>query len=116
MSPEQRPTIEIPERLAQLGVTAEQIEAFCRRWKIRELAVFGSVLRDDFRDDSDVDLLVTYEESTRWGAFKLVDMRDDACGLFGREVDLVERRLIARSKNFIRRREILRNARRVYAA
>jgi predicted nucleotidyltransferase len=74
-----------------VDVPQEQIEAFCRKWKIREFALFGSVLRDDFRPDSDVDVLVEFEEDARLSLFDFVRMQDELGGLFGREVDLVEK-------------------------
>jgi predicted nucleotidyltransferase len=102
----------------RLGVDAEAIAAFCRRWKIRELSLFGSALRDDFATDSDVDLLVVFDDPNRdfgpW-ARDLAKMEDELKLLFGREVDLVERSLVEQSENYIRRREILRNPVPIYA-
>lgn len=75
----------------RIPVRQEQIDAFCRRWKIRELALFGSVLRDDFRPESDVDVLVEFESDTGFTLFDFVQMQDELTGLFGREVDLVQK-------------------------
>jgi len=94
----------------------EKIEAFCRKWKIKELALFGSVLRDDFRPDSDVDFLVTFEEDAHWSLFDKIDMQDELKEILGREVDLVERRAVERSENYIRRRHILQSLEPVYVA
>ena len=69
----------------------EQIEAFCRKWKIRQFALFGSVLREDFHTDSDVDVLVEFEPDARLTLFDFVDMQDELSGMFGRKVDLVEK-------------------------
>lgn len=102
-----------PERL---GITEEQITEFCRRWEITELALFGSVLRDDFRPDSDVDVLVTFAPSADWSLLDHVRMEQELAALLGREVNLVSRRAIDRSQNWMRRREILRTAQVVYAA
>lgn len=100
----------------KINIPLAQIEDFCRRWKIKELALFGSVLRDDFRPDSDVDFLVTFEEDTHWSLFDMFDMQDDLKEIMGRKVDLVERRAVERSENYIRRRHILQSLEPVYVA
>jgi predicted nucleotidyltransferase len=89
---------------------------FCQRWCIRELAVFGSTLGDDFGPDSDVDLLVTFAPEADWSLLDHVRMQLEMSALLGRPVDLVSRRAIERSPNAIRRAEILTTARTVYAA
>lgn len=91
------------------GITLpmDHIGEFCRRWKIRELAVFGSFLRDDFRDDSDIDFLYRFHEGARWDFGDYLRMKDDLAGIVGRPVDLVARREIERSDNWVRRGEIL---------
>ena len=86
---------------------------FCRRWKIRELALFGSVLRDDFRPDSDVDLLVSFDPTADWSVFDLVSMQEELSAILGREVDLVEREAL---RNPFRRHTILNNREIIYAA
>ncbi|MBZ0254341.1 MAG: nucleotidyltransferase domain-containing protein [Candidatus Methylomirabilis sp.] len=96
-----------------IDVPREKIEAFCRKWKVRELALFGSVLREDFRPDSDVDVLVTFEEGARRSYWEWADMLEDLRTIFGRNVDLVPRGAL---KNPFRRSEILRTARTIYAA
>ncbi len=101
---------------ASIDIPKEKIEAFCRKWKIKELALFGSVLREDFRSDSDVDFLVTFEEEARWSFFDMVDMQDELKEIMGREVDLVERRAVEGSENYIRRRHILQSLEPVYVA
>jgi uncharacterized protein len=100
----------------QINIPLEQIEAFCRRWKIKEFALFGSVLRDDFRPDSDVDVLVVFEGDSRWSLFEMIDMQDELKEILRREVDLVERRAVERSENYIRRRHILQSLEPVYVA
>jgi predicted nucleotidyltransferase len=98
-------------RLAgRLTLDRERLAAFCRRWAVTELALFGSVLRDDFRSDSDVDVLVAFAPGARPGMFDLVDMEEELAGLFGRRVDLVTRRAVEESDNWIRRRAILASA------
>ena len=84
------------------------------RWKVTRLELFGSVLRDDFRPDSDVDVLVTFAPDAHVTLFSIVDFADELVGLFGRPVDVVERSSVEESPNYIRRREILRNPLTIY--
>ena len=91
----------------QIAVSPNRIEAFCHRWKVRELSLFGSVLRDDFGPDSDVDVLVTFADDARWGLFDLGRMEDELRAIFGRDVDLVTRRAVDESPNWVRRKHIL---------
>ena len=97
----------------QIDIPTDELRAFCQRWKIREFALFGSVLRDDFRPDSDVDVLVEFATDHGWSLYDVVDMEDELRALFGRPVDLVMKGGL---KNPIRRREILRTRQVVYAA
>ena len=89
---------------------------YCQRWKIKKLEVFGSVLRADFGPDSDVDFLVTFDSAARWTLFDMVHARDELASIVGRSVDLVSRRPIEQSDNWIRRRSILSSARPLYVA
>ena len=101
---------------AGLHVPTEKLTDFCRRWKIRELSLFGSVLRDDFRPESDIDVLVTFAPDAAWRFYDLIDMREELERMFGRSVDLIERRLVETSENYIRRNHILRNLETIYVA
>jgi len=94
----------------------DKIVEFCRRWKITEFAIFGSALRDDFGPTSDVDVLVTFAFDAHWSLLNHVEMQDELIALFNRKVDLVNRRGIERSRNVIRRRDILESAEIIYAA
>lgn len=89
----------------------ERLREVCRRWKIAELDVFGSVAREEAGAASDVDLLVTFLPDAEWGLFDHVAMEDDLSAVFGRRVDLVTRRAVEASGNALRRREILSSAR-----
>jgi predicted nucleotidyltransferase len=100
----------------QITFAQQEIEAFCRKWKITEFSLFGSVLRDDFRPDSDVDVLVTFSPEAHWRYYNLLDMKDELKAIFGREVDVVEKRLVEKSENYIQRKHILSNLETVYAA
>ena len=101
---------------ARIDVPVAAIAEFCRKWRIVEFALFGSVLRDDFGPDSDVDVLVAFAPHTRYTLFDMVHMEDELRTLFRRDVDLVEREAIQRSPNYLRRRAILGTAEAVYAA
>lgn len=93
-----------------------EIERFCQRWKISELALFGSVLREDFRPDSDIDVLVTFDPGARWSLFDMARMERDLEAILGRRVDLVERKAVESSENYIRRKHILSSLVPVYVA
>jgi predicted nucleotidyltransferase len=97
----------------RVPVHQQQIEAFCRRWKIREFALFGSVLRDDFRPDSDIDVLVEFAPDAQHTLLDRVVMAEELKALFGRDVDLVRKDRIS---NPFRREHILHHNRVVYAA
>ena len=99
-----------------IRIDREKIAEFCRRWSISELALFGSVLRNDLRPESDVDVLVTFAPDARITLFDLVDMEEELAAVLGRKVDLVCREGIERSHNYIRRRAILGSAEVVYGA
>ena len=101
---------------ARIAVPRDRIIEFCRRNHVRSLSLFGSVLRADFRPDSDVDVLVSFAPDARWSLFDIVHMQDELVEVFGRKVDLVERKGVEQSKNYIRRRRILKSAEPVYVA
>ncbi len=87
--------------VAVLGDIArtEYISNFCQRWHIRKLALFGSALRDDFRADSDLDLLVTFDDDAAWSLLDHVQMERELSALLGRDIDLVSRRGVEQSEN-----------------
>jgi predicted nucleotidyltransferase len=97
----------------RIELPKEKITNFCRKWKIAEFALFGSVLRDDFRPDSDVDVLISFADDADWSLFDWVDMIDELKVIFGREIDLVEKDTL---RNPFRRRAILNNNEVIYAA
>ena len=97
----------------RIEVPQEQIASFCRRWQVKELAIFGSALGDDFGPDSDVDVLVAFQEGARWTLFDYVRAQQELEQIFGRRVDLVEKKAI---RNPFRRRHILSNHEVIYAA
>jgi uncharacterized protein len=97
----------------KIEVPQERIEEFCRKWKIEELALFGSVLTDDFRPDSDVDVLVTFSPDARHSLFDRVEMIEELKEIFGREVDLADKSGLV---NPFIRKHVLAHHRVVYAA
>ena len=99
--------------VSHIEVPFDRIAEFCRKWRVVELSLFGSVLTDDFCPDSDVDVLVALEEDAPWSLFEWVDMIDELKAIFGRPVDLVDKTAI---RNPFRRRHILRNYEVIYAA
>lgn len=103
-------------RVAQIEIPREKVAAFCQKWKVRELSLFGSVLREDFRPDSDVDVLVSFEPEAKWRFYDLMDMQDELSEILGRKVDLVERKAVEQSENYIRRRHILSHLEPLYVA
>jgi len=99
-----------------ISIDEEQIHAFCARWHITSFALFGSVLREDFRPDSDVDVLVTFAPDAHITLFTLPKIARELGEILGRKVDLVDRRWVENSHNPIRRTEILTTAREIYRA
>jgi predicted nucleotidyltransferase len=97
----------------RLGTHAQALADLCKRWRVREMSAFGSVVRQDFRADSDIDVLVRFEPTAQWSAWDLVRMRDELASIFGRSVDLVEADAI---RNPFRRRTILAEREVIYAA
>jgi uncharacterized protein len=90
-----------------------RIEAFCQKWHITEFALFGSVLRDDMRPDSDVDVLVTIAADAQLNLYDWQDMEDELRDIFGRDFDLVAKSGL---RNPFRRHEILRTQKVIYAS
>ncbi|MFA5239951.1 MAG: nucleotidyltransferase family protein [Phycisphaerae bacterium] len=93
-----------------------EIEAFCRRNHVCSFGLFGSVVRDDFGPDSDVDILIEFEQGQEPDLFRLIELQDDLTKMLGHKVDLVERRAVERSENYIRRRHILESVEPIYVA
>lgn len=108
--------IQVPSK-ARIELPIEKIAALCERYGVAELHLFGSILRDDFRDDSDVDFMVRFLESDLgpWLG-KLFDLENDLSTLLGRRVDLVLKDSVESSENYLRRKHILRTAHPLYVA
>ena len=99
-----------------IPIPGSALTNFCRRWKVHELSLFGSVLSNTFRPDSDVDVLVTFLPDAEWSLLDHIRMEQELSALFGRQVDLVSKKAVERSENWLRRRAILESAEVVYAA
>ncbi len=104
-------TLQIEE--LPLDVSPSAVTTFCEKWKVKELALFGSVLREDFGPNSDVDVLVTFEADVPWSLWDWGAMLDELKSVFGRNVDLVEKDAV---RNPLRRGAMLREHRIIYAA
>lgn len=100
-------------RLHNLEIPEDRVADFCRRWQITEFALFGSVLREGFRPESDIDVLVTFAADADHSLFDLGAMQQELQAMFGRPVDLVEK---AGLRNPFRRRNIIETRRVIYAA
>ena len=90
------------------------ISELCRRWNISQLALFGSALRDDFTDSSDIDLLVSFDVQARLGLLDHIQIENELSEIFGRDVDLVTKRAVEESHNWIRRKSILDSLQVIY--
>lgn len=94
-----------------IEIDKDKLRDFCQRWKITEFALFGSAVRpEEFREDSDVDVMVTFADGAGWTLFDMVDMKDELESIFGRKVDLLTRRGVEQSHNRFRKASILSSA------
>lgn len=99
-----------------LAVPSDKIAEFCERWKIQELALFGSALRDDFGPDSGLDFLAAFTDHADWGLFDHIQIQLDLSRLFGRKVDLISQRGLEQSHNWLLKEEILGTAQVLFRA
>lgn len=106
---DQNPTIQ-----TRLGLSNQELATFCQQWGITKIALFGSILRDDFRADSDIDLLITFAPNTRQGLLTLAKIKHELESRLNRSIDLVPEASIQMSDNWIRKREILSSAQTIY--
>ena len=101
-------------KLKNINIPTHKIELFCQKWQISELSLFGSVLRDDFNSNSDIDILVTFAPNAKRGLTETIQMRDELETLFQRPVDLIVKDAIQRSDNWLRKKNILDSAQTIY--
>lgn len=103
----------LSQKLGQ-SISHHDLDILIQRWQITELACFGSVLREDFHPESDIDLLISWTEQSRWTLLDFAQMHDDFAQLFHRPVDLISKRALQTSDNPHRRQTILSTAQRLY--
>lgn len=99
-----------------IDIPRDAIKSFCKRWQVAELSLFGSVLREDFGAESDVDVMIRFDPQAHFTLWDMAEMGDELAKIFGREVDLIERTAIEQSRNYIRRAAILESIETIYAA
>ena len=99
-----------------INIPGDRLSEICKRFLIHELALFGSALRDDFSESSDIDLLVEFKPNSGITLFNIVDLKDEFEKLFGREVDIVPKNAVKRSRNYLRKKAILENYKVIYAS
>ena len=100
-------------RYHDINIPDSRLAELCRKWKVKEFSLFGSILREDFSSTSDVDVLVSFDPAAPWNLWDLMDMKEELEALFGRSVDLVEKEAL---RNPWRKRRILSSYEVVYAA
>ena len=98
------------------NISKNQITDFCKRWKIIEFAAFGSVLREDFGPESDLDIIITFSSDADWSLFDHLRMEKELERILNRKIDLFTKKSVEQDHNWIRRKEILETAEVVYAA
>lgn len=96
------------------SIPQKEIAGFCQKWQIREFALFGSVVGEQFKPESDIDVLISFNEKANWGLFDHVQMRLDLETIFKRKVDLITRRALEQSQNEILREDILKSAKTIF--
>jgi len=106
----------LPEMSTHIQISRSQIDSLCQRWQVSELALFGSVVREDFGPDSDVDVLIQFQPQARHTLLDMARMEEELRRIFGRDVDLVERSAVEQSRNHFRRKAILQSAESIHAA
>ena len=99
-----------------INLHKEKISEFCKKWHVRELSLFGSVLQETFRPNSDVDVIIDFDSGVTHSLFDMISMTEELKDIFGRDVDLINKRDIERSRNYIRRKEILSSMEPVYVS
>jgi predicted nucleotidyltransferase len=101
--------------ITAINLPMEKIAEFCHQWQVTEFALFGSVLRDDFRPDSDIDVMVQFHPEAHPTFSTLDQMEAELKTIFDRDIDLITRQGIETSRNYLRRHEILSSAQVIYA-
>ncbi|MCW6034761.1 nucleotidyltransferase domain-containing protein [Spirulina subsalsa FACHB-351] len=92
----------------------DAIEIFCQRWQIAQLSVFGSILRDDFNNDSDVDFVYVLKPNIQWRLVDLMGAEEELEKLLCRKVDLVNKSTVEQNHNWLRKQNILSSSQVIY--
>ena len=101
-------------KVKNIEIPLEEIKVFCIRWQVIEVALFGSVLREDFNADSDIDVMVQFDIEAHRTFADLEDMEAELANIFKRKADVITRNGIENSRNYLRRQEILSSAKVIY--
>ena len=101
---------------AKIRIPKTKIAQFCKRWNVSEFALFGSVLRPDFRPESDVDILISFLPDAHVTLFDMARMQAELQTIFKRDVDLISKRGVENSRNYLRRKNILNSAQVIHVA
>jgi len=99
-----------------LNISQDELNNICKKYLIKELSLFGLGLTESFNKNSDIDLLVTFENKTQYSLFDIVRVKEAFEMFFNRPVDIVNRKAVERSKNIRRKESILNNAKVIYAS
>jgi len=102
--------------ICRIDIPQDRMAQFCQRHRILSLSLFGSVLRSDFGPESDVDVLVEFEQGHEPGLMELAEIENELSGILGHKADLVDRQAVEKSENYIRRHYILQSLETVYVA
>ncbi len=100
-------------KLPKIEIDDQLIRSLAKKYRIKELSLFGSVLRDDFNDNSDIDILIQFIDDSEYSLFDLFSIREEFERALGKDVDLIEKKSL---RNPYRRTNILASARLIYAA
>ncbi|MEL7068186.1 MAG: nucleotidyltransferase domain-containing protein [Cyanobacteria bacterium J06634_6] len=98
----------------RIGLSSDRISQFCEKWNISKLEIFGSVLRSDFTPESDIDVLVSFLPGARQGLLTRIKIMHELEDLTARRVDVIARKSVEDSDNWIRRQEILTTVKTIY--
>jgi hypothetical protein len=96
-------------KIESVDIPVEPLHKFCLHWKVSELAVFGSDIHENYLLENDLDMLISFKDDTHWELFDLVNMESELGVIFNKEIDLVEKKAVTNSKNYLRRKGILDN-------
>lgn len=99
-----------------LHLPIAQISTFCQKWGIIRLELFGSILRDDFNAESDVDFMAVWGNDAVFNLMDLVNAEEELAAICGRPVDLVSREAVEQTPNWLLRDYMMKNVLEIYAA